>query len=243
MDSSSNKHKANLICLEIFGTMFAMASVILGALMIYLSYTITDVIDEVTQDPTHYLKAGPTIAIVLGMCSLIMGLLGIVGIIRVDICILQVMMVLILLFLVAEVALTSILLVHRSHTENVLSQVIRADIEIFKDSKYDEMSNLMLNEVQPTFQCCGADGVSDFGNKIPTSCCDDTDLANQDPKHCQTTKAHKRGCVQTLVHFMDTYFVVLVGIAAGEAATQIFCLIIYILAINLVRNKKCESQQ
>ncbi|XP_045784341.1 leukocyte surface antigen CD53-like [Maniola jurtina] len=92
------------------------------------------------------------------------------------------------------------------------------------------------NTMQRELRCCGIKGVSDFGNRIPLSCC--YDITTFSPFECTSSNSTYYGCYYSLAGLVSEY-----AFAIAITAATASCLQVVITAIAVYLAYRVKRQQ
>ncbi|XP_008333580.1 leukocyte surface antigen CD53-like isoform X1 [Cynoglossus semilaevis] len=109
---------------------------------------------------------------VSGIIITCVSFLGFLGALKENRCLLLMYFLLLFLLMVVELTAACLLLVSDGKIESVVEETLVKGLEEVKNGK--AKNSTILNEwdlLQKNFDCCGVKNESDWGNKVPTSCC------------------------------------------------------------------------
>ncbi|KAF4074636.1 hypothetical protein AMELA_G00241560 [Ameiurus melas] len=148
---------------------------------------------------TKYLSLFPSLSavnlasvlFVLGIFVTCVSFLGFLGALKENRCLLISFFILLFLLMLAELTVACILLLY----EHDIDAFIIDELNTSLKQKGENNSTIDWNTIQSTFQCCGVNNASDWGNTIPDSCC-------PTPRPCSVTTANK-GCYLKMKNWFE----------------------------------------
>ncbi|XP_066498519.1 tetraspanin 35 [Hoplias malabaricus] len=164
--------------------------------------------------------------IALGAVLLLIGFLGCCGAVKESKCMLLLFFTIILIVFIAEVAGAIVLLVFKGLIQNLISQV---GVTIVNNIKKDYGTNKditgLWNATMSTLNCCGFNNFTDFSGSpfssnssvYPSQCC--KGFTPCTPSNA--TAQNVTGCFPTLVKWIDSNSVVIIGVALGIAVLEL----------------------
>ncbi|XP_060928290.1 tetraspanin-4-like [Limanda limanda] len=136
--------------------------------------------------------------VISGIVITCVSFLGFLGALKENRCLLLMYFLLLFLLMLVELTAACLLLWY----EDKLSKVITDDLNKGLEEAKGSSGNLTLSEwalVQNYFQCCGVTNVTDWGDKVPVSCCLRECSIPQPPYK-------QKGCLETMQTFFEDNF-------------------------------------
>lgn len=118
---------------------------------------------------------------------------------------------------------------YNSHIQPILRDVFR---KLIMNSQYDDVS-YVLNQVQESVSCCGADGPADYlslRKPLPTECRDTV-----------TGNAFFYGCVEELTWFLEERAAWLAGIAMTLCFSHVVNIVLALLLVKALRQEESRG--
>ncbi|XP_053466933.1 tetraspanin 35 [Ictalurus furcatus] len=168
--------------------------------------------------------------IAVGSVLLLLGFLGCCGAVRESRCMLLTFFVIILIVFIAEVAGAIVILVFKGLIQTMISQL---GVTVVNSIQKEYGSNTdvtgLWNTTMDLFKCCGFNNYSDFTgspfvqstNLYPYQCCQ-----LQPCKYSNATVANINGCYPALVKLFDSNTVIIIAVALGIAALELFAMVV-----------------
>jgi len=232
--------KVILIVLNILFWLTGVILIVAGALT--TTNTHVQLLAKIMPDGSAPVSSAGIVAIVLGVIVFLIGFFGCCGAIRESKCLLGIYIGCLVVIIIIEIAAGIFI--------GLKKKEIIADMEgqwrmmIAKKYTTSNDTKEVVNKIQTTFECCGADGPQNWENstfstnnknQLPDSCCPkETGLCN-----VKEAKHFKEGCIKKLREGAVERLPVIVGVMIGLA---VFQLLILILAIVLCRNTGHASE-
>lgn len=136
--------------------------------------------------------------IITGIIITCVSFLGFLGALKENRCLLLTFFLLLFLLMLVELAAACLLLLYEKEIAEWLETDLKAGLE--KAKKPNNGTILTdWDTVQETLHCCGVTNVSDWGQKIPNSCC-------VGPCNPVKPNYYKQGCFQTMKVFFEENF-------------------------------------
>ncbi|XP_052800131.1 tetraspanin-1-like [Mya arenaria] len=207
---------------------------------------------EVLNVDTHdqYFKYAAYMLIAFGVFVFLVGFFGCCGAIRGSKCLLGLYIFCLVLVFAGEIAAGVISIIYKSEVEKKVDDTLTKSIK----EKYNISTTITeaWNVVQIQLDCCGGLGANDYNGskfeeknrpmKIPPTCCVLTNKNEAEEKPdsakaknltaCMELKDtmffHQKGCKEGLIDWAKMHTAILIGVAMGIGAIQIFGLVIAI---------------
>ncbi|XP_072109410.1 leukocyte surface antigen CD53-like [Mobula birostris] len=161
------------------------------------------------------------ILIIVGCITMVVAFLGCTGSIKENKCLLLSFFIILLLILLVEVIAAIILFFY----EKQIDKYIEKDMKKALDDLQTRNNTELWDEIQEKLQCCGVVNSTDWGNKIPDSCCRE--------KSCNSKNYFSKGCYGLIRDWFETNFLT-VGVV-------IICLsIIQVLGMSFAMTLYCH---
>ncbi|KAI5097462.1 tetraspanin 35 [Silurus meridionalis] len=166
--------------------------------------------------------------IAVGSVLLLLGFLGCCGAVRESRCMLLTFFVIILIVFIAEVAGAIVILVFKGLIQNLVNQVGSTIVDsIRKDYGANPDVTGLWNATMDLLNCCGFNNYTDFtgspyvqnNNLYPSQCC-----LVQPCRQFNATVANVIGCYPVLIKFVDSNTVIIIAVALGIAALELFAM-------------------
>ncbi|XP_058509645.1 tetraspanin 35 [Solea solea] len=171
--------------------------------------------------------------IALGALLVVIGFLGCCGAVKESRCMLLLFFIIVLLVFIAEVAGAVVILVFRPLANELLQKLGTAAVTNIK-TDYGRNPDVtgLWDTTMNTLKCCGFYNHTDFtdspyyvnnANQYPSQCCPGRNST------CSLTVAESlpiAGCFPKILDLIDSNTVVIVGVALGIAALEIFAMIV-----------------
>uniref|UniRef100_A0A3P9PG76 Tetraspanin n=1 Tax=Poecilia reticulata TaxID=8081 RepID=A0A3P9PG76_POERE len=110
----------------------------------------------------------PSMLLISGIVITCVSFLGFLGALKENRCLLMTFFLVIFILMLVELTAACLMLIYEAEIGDIVTKDLNKGLENTRNNK-TEMSDWDI--VQNTFQCCGVYNVSDWGNKIPASCC------------------------------------------------------------------------
>ncbi|KAK3520386.1 hypothetical protein QTP70_024137 [Hemibagrus guttatus] len=168
--------------------------------------------------------------IAVGSVLMLLGFLGCCGAVRESRCMLLTFFVIILIVFIAEVAGAIVILVFKGVIQTLIAQV---GVTVVDSIRKDYGSNAdvtgLWNTTMDLLKCCGFNNYTDFTgspfvqntNLYPKQCCQLQSCSLQN-----ATNANVNGCYSTLIKIFDSNSVVIIAVALGIAALELFAMVV-----------------
>ncbi|KAM8886493.1 leukocyte surface antigen CD53-like isoform 2-T2 [Spinachia spinachia] len=138
--------------------------------------------------------------LVSGIVITCVSFLGFLGALKENRCLLLTFFLLLFLLMLVELTAACLLLMYESEIGKMVNEDLKKGLETAK-GKTGNSTDLTSewDMLQKQLDCCGVHNVSDWGNKVPTSCC---------LKHCNTPQPpyKQKGCLATLRTMFEDNF-------------------------------------
>lgn len=179
-------------------------------------------IPEMTQDYSITSK----VMIVAGGIIFVVAFFGCWGAVSDSSCMLFLYAVFLMALILVEAAVGVYVYVHKDTIKDTVSGNLKQWINEYHTPSQTSNAKAIIDKLQTGLQCCGVEGPADWATKggIPKTCCDEK------VSICDTSKAHKEGCLTKAWKLMNLklkkYWMIVVGIVGVEVLTIIFALIV-----------------
>ncbi|XP_062899760.1 leukocyte surface antigen CD53-like isoform X1 [Mobula hypostoma] len=161
------------------------------------------------------------ILIIVGCITMVVAFLGCTGSIKENKCLLLSFFIILLLILLVEVIAAIILFFY----EKQIDSYIEKDMKKALDELQTRNNTELWDEIQERLKCCGVVNSTDWGNKIPESCCS--------VKPCTSKNYFSKGCYGLIRDWFESNFLI-VGVV-------IICLsIIQVLGMSFAMTLYCH---
>nr|ACJ02407.1 TSP6 [Echinococcus multilocularis] len=169
----------------------------------FAAYTLAKV-REYTSDQGALIV--PAFILTLVLLILILGFLGCCGAWKLNSCCLKTYAIIITILIIIEVICGILILVyHDKQGKDFIAKFLRQCIREAEVPGNTDMEDMMRN-LQEKFECCGADGPSDWRN--PGNYC-----SRSDNPISQFSSSFKRGCADAIYEYLRSHAIV-VGVTA-----------------------------
>jgi len=205
---------------------FNLIFVIFGILLIYFGVDLIKPFDRWSE----IIKGDPpgnsaVTLIVIGCIIFIIAFLGCCGALRENHCMLVTFGGIILVILLVELIGAGLILGYRSKVKEAVQEGIDDAMGQYNLTNPNSTINKVIDDLQHTFKCCGANGTHDWDNKVhlktdeyPGSCCNQNSTCTyEDVKK----SGQDFGCVSKLENDIKAALGVLGGIAIAIALIQL----------------------
>ncbi|XP_044052400.1 leukocyte surface antigen CD53-like [Siniperca chuatsi] len=136
--------------------------------------------------------------LISGIVITCVSFLGFLGALKENRCLLLTFFLLLFLLMLVELTAACFLLMYESKIGELVTEDLNKGLKNARDNRVN--STNVVNEwdlLQRNLDCCGVDNVTDWGMKIPDSCC---------PDGCNSKKYRLKGCLITLQNFFEDNF-------------------------------------
>lgn len=156
----------------------------------------------------------PIVVIVVGAVITIIAFFGCCGAVKENHCMISTFASLLLIIFILELVGGIAVYVLRNDLKKIFDDKIISSVK-----SYDSNQNVKntWDILQADFHCCGANGVIDWLNRIPSSCCQNLPTEEQ----CTVSQAYDTGCLDTLQGFVEKNALILGGVGIGIALIQL----------------------
>ncbi|KAM9320770.1 CD63 antigen [Gastrophryne carolinensis] len=196
----------------LFNLLFWICGIALIALGIYVQIYLNKTLEIKSASAS----GAPIVLIAVGVVIFFISFFGCCGAAKENYCMVTTFAVLLILIFLIEIAAAIAGYVLRNQVQDVYGQAYKANMKNYNITKPATDS---VDEIQKTFQCCGANNSSDWRdtaaykdtNFVPDSCCR---VISKDCGHNSTaSNIYTTGCIDGI----DTWVKKNVGIIAGVA--------------------------
>ncbi|KAM4635111.1 tetraspanin 35 [Polymixia lowei] len=190
-------------------------------------------IEDAPSELSQLLNVG-YLLIAVGAVLLIIGFLGCCGAVKESRCMLLMFFVIVLVVFIAEVAGAVVILVFKPLAEELISKMGEKAVESIKDYGGNSDITGLWNATMDTLNCCGFYGYSDFTgspfytnnmNRYPPQCCPDNNPCDSVMAIGAANKTVS-GCFPKFKKLIDDNSIVIVAVALGIAALEVFAMIV-----------------
>ncbi|XP_040271656.1 tetraspanin-8 [Bufo bufo] len=153
------------------------------------------------------------VMIAVGSIIMVLGFFGCCGAIKESRCLLLLFFIGLFLILALQITAGILGVVYKPQLEAKINQTLH---ELMPLNQQSEDLKQALEKIQEESKCCGlVKGITDWGNTIPKSC-----LCSP-PNTCASTY-YKETCSSVLVDYYQKNLIIIIGIAFGLAAVELF---------------------
>jgi len=214
---------------------FNLLWLILGAVVLYLGFKITNFSRDVTDiDISQAPRSAAIVLLVTGFVIFLIAFLGCCGAIKESYCMLSTYGAVILLLVIVQCV--GAYLAFKYHHD------IQSDVEKAIDNNFEKFQNStevkkVVNKFQKQFECCGAKDYTDWQTNhwmiekgvYPGSCCqkdfDSNETVTCTDSDMKGEKGFRRGCVQVVVDSIKGTLGSIGGVAIGIVLIQLLIVV------------------
>nr|CAD7595995.1 unnamed protein product [Timema genevievae] len=181
-------------------------------------------------------SVAPILLIVVGSIVFIISFYGCCGAIRESSCMVTTFSIFLMVILTLEIVIAVLAFVYR----DVLTDDLQTSIKNSIDSYHtNNTAKIELDSMQTTFQCCGANGPTDYDvTRLPSSCCTANDGNPCLPITTDLNRlAFQTGCVQALKDYVQHYGAVIGGVALGVGVVMLIGIVSGLCLASSIRNE------
>uniref|UniRef100_Q5I0R1 Tetraspanin n=1 Tax=Xenopus tropicalis TaxID=8364 RepID=Q5I0R1_XENTR len=161
--------------------------------------------------------------IAVGAIIMVLGFFGCCGAIRESRCLLLLFFIGLFLILALQITAGVLGAVYKPKIEAQLNQTF---YKLLPLSGQDESFKTSFENIQKESQCCGlVNGYTDWGANIPASCICPTTSRTNNCIYFAGKNYYKETCLGVISDFFKNHLVIIIGIAFGLAAVEIFGLV------------------
>jgi len=160
----------------------------------------------------------PIAIIIAGVVIFVVAFLGCCGAIQESKILLIIFGICLIVLLLAQIALAIAIYVYRSKLTGIISKSFSEAVVKYKTSN-DTLVHKLIDGTQQGFACCGVNGTSDWGDKIPNSCC-----VKNSP--CNGTVAYKDNCTKAMSSKIKSQIGILAGVALLVCLVEIIGMVL-----------------
>ncbi|KAM9457272.1 tetraspanin 35 [Clarias gariepinus] len=169
--------------------------------------------------------------IAVGAVLMLLGFLGCCGAVRESRCMLLTFFVIILIVFIVEVAGAIVIVVFKGLIQTLITQMGVSVVESIQQG-YGTNSDVtgLWNSTMDLLHCCGFNNYTDFTNstyvqnnhnQYPSQCCQ-----LQPCYYNNASAANINGCYPALVKLFESNAVIIIGVALGIAALELFAMVV-----------------
>ncbi|XP_068128851.1 tetraspanin-8 [Hyperolius riggenbachi] len=173
------------------------------------------------QEKMNFQGSGMLVAvdvmIAVGSIIMVLGFFGCCGAIKESRCLLLLFFIGLFLILALQITAGILGVVYKPKIEESVNKTLHEMLPLH--NKPAEVIN-SLETIQNQSKCCGVvNGASDWGtmNAVPVSC-----KCNPADSTCGTNGVYKETCKTVLVDYFKNHLIIIIGIAFGLAAVELF---------------------
>ncbi|XP_044133082.1 tetraspanin-8 [Bufo gargarizans] len=153
------------------------------------------------------------VMIAVGSIIMVLGFFGCCGAIRESRCLLLLFFIGLFLILALQITAGILGVVYKPQLEAKINQTLH---ELIPLNQQSEDLKQALEKIQEESKCCGiVNGFTDWGNTIPNSC-------KCPPTNTCASAIYKETCSSVLVDYYQKNLIIIIGIAFGLAAVELF---------------------
>ncbi|XP_063783535.1 tetraspanin-8 [Pseudophryne corroboree] len=198
----------------VFNFLFWVCGCVILGVSIYLRVS-KDAQQELNIEGSGMLSA-IDVMIAVGSIIMVLGFFGCCGAIRESRCLLILFFIGLLLILALQVTAGILGVVYKPKIEENINGTLKNLIPLTDQPKSFQNA---LETIQKDSKCCGiVHGRSDWGSSVPSSC---SCVQLQEPSLC-TSGYYKQTCSSAIVEYFKNHLVIIIGIAFGLAAVELF---------------------
>ncbi|XP_032434056.1 leukocyte surface antigen CD53 [Xiphophorus hellerii] len=139
----------------------------------------------------------PSMLLISGIIITCVSFLGFLGALKENRCLLMTFFLVIFILMLVELTAACLMLIYEAEIGDIVTKDLNKGL---KSARNNETKMSDWDIVQNTFKCCGVYNVSDWGNKIPESCCVET------PCSSRHDLEYKEGCLKKLKEWFEENF-------------------------------------
>lgn len=140
----------------------------------------------------------PNVLMTTGIIITCVSFLGFLGALKENRCLLLTFFLLLFLLMLVELVAACLLLLYEDSISMWVETDLTKGLKNAKEGPGNSTYTEAWNFAQKTLKCCGVNNSTDWGTRVPESCCDGI---------CQTPpKYFKQGCFETLKNFFEENF-------------------------------------
>ncbi|XP_026178010.1 leukocyte surface antigen CD53 [Mastacembelus armatus] len=137
--------------------------------------------------------------LISGIIITCVSFLGFVGALKENRCLLLTFFLLLFLLMLVELTAACLLLMYEAKISELVQTDLKKGLDQVKQ-KPGNSSAVMWDLVQQQLDCCGVENVTDWGEKVPESCC---------KNNCTTNPVYrKQGCLSVMKNKFEEHFLI-----------------------------------
>lgn len=137
----------------------------------------------------------PSMLLISGIIITCVSFLGFLGALKENRCLLLTFFLVIFLLMLLELAAACLMLIYETEIGKIVTNDLNNGLQKARNNT-EKMSD--WDPVQQTFECCGVHNASDWGDKIPNSCCK--------TGSCTGSNMYTQGCMDKLKKWFEENF-------------------------------------
>ncbi|KAM4577236.1 leukocyte surface antigen CD53 [Odontesthes bonariensis] len=140
----------------------------------------------------------PKLLLICGIVITCVSFLGFLGALKENRCLLLTFFLVLFLLMLVELSAACLLLMYERQISDMITKDLNKGMKAVKASSENSTGLGDWDTVQKTFECCGINNSSDWGDLVPKSCCQ---------KECDIPKPpYKPGCLTKLNEWFEENF-------------------------------------
>ncbi|XP_072242996.1 leukocyte surface antigen CD53-like [Leuresthes tenuis] len=165
----------------------------------------------------------PKLLLICGIIITCVSFLGFLGALKENRCLLLTFFLVLFLLMLVELTAACLLLLYETQISDKIKKDLDEGMKKAKDNRGNSTSLGDWDTIQETFQCCGINNASDWGNTVPRSCCQ---------KECdRSNPPYKTGCLTKLNEWFEENFlttgIVVIVICIVEVLGMCFAMTLF----------------
>nr|CAD7414091.1 unnamed protein product [Timema poppensis] len=181
-------------------------------------------------------SVAPILLIVVGSIVFIISFYGCCGAIRESSCMVTTFSIFLMVILTLEIVIAVLAFVYRDVLTDDLQTSLKESVDNYHNNS---TAKAEMDSLQISFQCCGANGPTDYDvTRLPPSCCTANDGNPCLPITTDLNRlAFQTGCVQALKDYVQHYGAVIGGVALGVGVVMLIGIISGLCLASSIRNE------
>lgn len=198
----------------VFNFLFWLCGCVILGVSIYIRVS-KDAQQKLNLDSSG-IMSGVDVMIAVGSIIMVLGFFGCCGAIKESRCLLILFFIGLLLILLLQITAGVLGVVYKPKIESAVNQSLYDLLPLNKQTAEIQQS---LDSIQKEAKCCGiVNGLQDWGGYSPSCQCS----LPTDKDICGTNGAYKDTCKSVFVDYFKNHLIIIIGIAFGLAAVELF---------------------